>query len=136
LIAYFLKNLRSKLKKDLPHLSDKDISLFMNYNYPGNVRELEHIIERFCLLGSDAEDLFDNLQRESDKLSSDFPYDALLLSSNPLKTVAQKAKAHAEMNLIKHTLKICDNNYNEAAKMLNIGLSSLYRKLKEYGEPV
>jgi PAS domain S-box-containing protein len=136
LITYFLKNLRSKLKKDLPHLSDKDMNLFMNYTYPGNVRELEHIIERFCLLGSDAEDLFDNLQRESDKLSSDFPYDALLLSTNPLKTVAQKAKAHAERNFIKHTLKICDNNYNEAAKMLNVGLSSLYRKLKEYGEPV
>ena len=136
LIAYFMKNLRSKLKKDLPHLSDKDMNLFMNYTYPGNVRELEHIIERFCLLGSDVEDLFDNLQRESDKLSSDFPYDELFLSTNPLKTVAQKAKVRAERGLIKHTLKICDNNYNEAAKMLNVGLSSLYRKLKEYGEPI
>jgi DNA-binding NtrC family response regulator len=128
LIEHFLKILQPKLKKEIPPLSEKEMGYFMNYSYPGNVRELEHIIERFCLLGSDAEDLFDGLQKESDKLSSDFPCDELLSTTNPLKT----ARADAERDLIKHTLKIFNNNYDETAKKLNICLSSLYNKVKEY----
>jgi DNA-binding NtrC family response regulator len=64
-------------------------------------------------------------------VSSDFPYDILLSSSNPLKVVAQRAKKRAERECIDHILQLCNNDYSEASKMLNIRLSSLYRKLKE-----
>ena len=63
--------------------------------------------------------------------SSDFPYAVLLSSSNPLKAVAQRAKKRAERECIDHILQLCNNDYSEASKMLNIRLSSLYRKLKE-----
>ena len=63
--------------------------------------------------------------------ASEFPYDELLASSNPLKAAAQKAKLHAEKDIILHVLQVCNNDFAEAARMLNIGLSSLYRKLKE-----
>ena len=61
----------------------------------------------------------------------DFPYAVLLSSSNPLKVVAQRAKKRAERECIVHVLELCNNDYAEASKMLNIRLSSLYRKLKE-----
>lgn len=62
---------------------------------------------------------------------SDFPYDILLSSSNPLKVVAQRAKKQAERECIDYVLQLCNNDYSEASKMLNIRLSSLYKKLKE-----
>ena len=64
-------------------------------------------------------------------VSSDFPYDILLSSSNPLKVVAQRAKKRAERECIDYVLQLCNNDYSQASKMLNIRLSSLYRKLKE-----
>ena len=64
-------------------------------------------------------------------VSSDFPYDVLLSSSNPLKVVAQRAKTSAERECIDHVLKLCNNDYAEASKMLNIRLSSLYKKLNK-----
>ncbi len=130
LIEHFLNRLKKKQDITLPLLSEKEMKLFINYPYPGNVRELEHIIERFCLLGGDAENLFIE-QKNNLKPTSEFPYDELLSNSNPLKTIGQKAKASAEKELIMHVMQICDNDYNKAADVLNIGLSSLYRKIKE-----
>ena len=63
--------------------------------------------------------------------SSDFPYDILLFNSHPLKVVAKRAKKRAERELINHVVKLCNNDYSEASKMLNVSLSSLYRKLKQ-----
>ena len=62
---------------------------------------------------------------------SDFPYDILLSSSNPLRVVAQRAKKRAERECIDHVLRLCNDDYAEASKMLNIRLSSLYKKLNE-----
>jgi PAS domain S-box-containing protein len=130
LIEHFLDILKLKQDITIPPLNEKEMRLFINYSFPGNVRELEHIVERFCLLGGNAENLFIERNKTS-KPTSDFPYDELLSSSNPLKTIGMKAKASAEKDLIMHVLQICDNDYNKAAKILDIGISSLYRKLKE-----
>jgi len=130
LIEHFVKQLSSKLKKKLMPMSEADMRCFMNYDYPGNVRELEHLVERLYLLGGGAQNLFLTSAAVS-RASSDLPYEELLASSNPLKMVGQKARARAERDLIAHVLQSCGNNYAEAAQMLGIGLSSLYRKIKE-----
>jgi DNA-binding NtrC family response regulator len=128
LAEHFLGEFVKKMKRDVPALSQSDLKSLMQYAYPGNVRELQHIIERYCLLGTGIASL---LTQASPAASGPFPYDELLSSSNPLKEVGQRAKTLAERDLIMHVLSGCDNNYTEAARMLNIGLSSLYRKLKE-----
>ena len=56
LIDNFIKNFQSKGKKEIPHLSEKDMDLLINYAYPGNVRELENTIERAIVI-SDNENL-------------------------------------------------------------------------------
>jgi len=131
LAEHFLDEFRKKMKRAVQPLSQSDLKSLMQYGYPGNVRELQHIIERYCLLGTGIASL---LSQTSAASSGPFPYDELLSSSNPLKEVGQRAKTLAERDLIMHVLGGCDNNYAEAARMLNIGLSSLYRKLKEAEE--
>jgi transcriptional regulator with PAS, ATPase and Fis domain len=131
LIKHFLQHMHEKTKKKIPHLPERDMQLFLNYGYPGNVRELEHIIERYCLLGRTTENLFAPPTTTPKGPASEFPFDELLASSNPLKAAAQKARLLAEKEIILHVLQVCNNDFPEAARMLNIGLSSLYRKLKE-----
>jgi len=131
LIEHFLEKLQKKLNKNFDFPSEKEMRMFMDYSYPGNVRELEHIIERFYMFNRKAKDLFLDLKKQASTPATNFPYDELLCSQNPLKTVGQKARAQAEKDLIMHVLNICNNDYTKAARMLNIGLSSLYRKLKE-----
>jgi len=131
LIEHFLKRMHEKTGKNIGRLPERDLQLFLNYSYPGNVRELEHIIERYCLLGRSAENLFAPPAAAQPGPASAFPLDELLASSNPLKAAAQKARLHAEKDIILHVLQVCNNDFPEAARMLNIGLSSLYRKLKE-----
>lgn len=130
----FIKNFQAKHKKEVPPLSKKEMAMLTDYSFPGNVRELENYIERYCLLGTGIERLLADRPAEIGNSSPDFPYAELLSSNNPLKAVAQKARARAERDLITHILRICDNDYTEAARMLNISLSSLYRKLKETRE--
>ena len=105
------------------------MDLLINYSYPGNVRELEHIIERFCLLGGNADNLFNNLPEKTNNLSSTILYDKILSSTSPLK----EARIQMERDIITHALKTYGNDYGLAAKKLDICLASLYKKVKEYG---
>jgi DNA-binding NtrC family response regulator len=131
LIEHFLQCMHEKTNTKIPRLPERDMQLFLNYSYPGNVRELEHIIERYCLLGRTTENLFAPPPAAPQGPATEFPFDELLASSNPLKAAAQKARLRAEKEIILHVLQVCGNDYHEAARMLNVGLSSLYRKLKE-----
>ncbi len=130
LVDHFIDEFKSKNTKEVPLVTDNDMQGLMNYRYPGNVRELEHIITRFCLFGSSEGNLFEKQEPIHDEMGlEEASFDDVLSSQRPLKKVQeQAAKA-----LILHALKLCGNNYTEAANMLNIGRSSLYRKIKEYG---
>ena len=50
LCGYFLDKFAKEFKKAVEYISDEVISIFMSYDFPGNVRELEHIIERAVIL--------------------------------------------------------------------------------------
>jgi DNA-binding NtrC family response regulator len=97
------------------------------------VRELEHMVERFCLLGGNVESLFSPQLGKSTQASSDFLGEEVFDNPKPLKVAAQKAKVRAEREVLLKALKMCDNDYAQTAKKLNICLASLYNKIKDYG---
>ncbi len=131
LIEHFIKGYQSRCKKKISDLSQKERDMLMTYTYPGNVRELENIIERYCLLGTSVESLLKEQPQELKEPLPQVSFETFLSGPNPLKAAAQNARARAEKEVIMHALKISDNDNKKAAKILNIGLSSLYRKLKE-----
>lgn len=101
-----------------PVLKADAISALETYHWPGNVRELSHVIERAILLCS------------SDKIESgDLNLTPKLKQADdyPLTTLAE-----AEYTLILKSLEEADGNTAEAAKLLGISTSALYRRMEKY----
>jgi len=130
LVDHFLKSCSLRYGKSIPPLSHRDRQLLLDYAYPGNVRELEHIIERFFLMGGDIEELLGG-QRLSKKTCFLERENGQPISTRPLQAAGRKAKDEAERDIIRETLLSCKNNYSEAARQLNISRAALYKKLKK-----
>jgi two-component system NtrC family response regulator len=123
LAEYFMHYFALKVKKQFTGLSDKFIEKLEAYNWPGNIRELKNIIERAVILADDSildESLLPYEMQEPQPTKS-----GNLLSAFDLSSIE---KLH-----IQRVLNHAHGNRAEAARLLNIGVATLYRKLKDYG---
>jgi len=127
LVKHIMNKLNQKLKRDVKEINDEIESLLLSYDYPGNVRELENILERaFILAGGD------HLKRE------DFPIfeksletEPLSLNGKNLKEISKSAKNIAEKKAIEEALIKTKWNRVKAAKLLGIDYKTLRLKMKE-----
>lgn len=115
---HFLKIFCDKYQKTISGISEKGLKYLQNYNWPGNIRELQHAIEKAVIL-SDS-----NVLSETDftfrKNLSQSTFTSLDLEDN-------------EIRIIQTALNKHNNNYTEAAKELGITRRTLYNKIKKYG---
>ena len=102
--------------------------ILANYHYPGNIRELENILEHAVVLAEGGEiterDLPEFMLRNR-----------LLLPEPPTSTASTDeimTLAELEKNHIINTLMVTGYNYTEASKKLSISRSTLWRKIKDY----
>ncbi len=124
LVDHFIQRFNARTGKQIRALSPEAMSCLMRHNFPGNVRELENIIEHGFVLCRDdiitpahlPPDLVDFSQAEGQ--------DALPVQDNPLSA--------SEAALIRHTLKIHDGNRSKTAAALKIHKTTLWRKMKKY----
>lgn len=136
LAAHFLDRLQRETGVQYT-LSDDSLRLLTTYDWPGNIRELEDCIERACALSSGPvlhlADLSPRLQ-EHHRQSLAGPAEEHPLpksEGNGVQTIADLEKQAILTTIFKlHGDKLL------AAKLLGIGKTTLYRKLKEYGLPV
>lgn len=119
----FIKIFCDKLKKNIPQIDESFYERISKYNFPGNTRELKNVIERIILLNDKP------MLTESD-LPNDFFYNLDPENNSTVNNLQEVEKKHI-LTIMKAT------NYNkaEAARILGIGLTTLYRKLNEYGLP-
>ena len=122
LVNFFLEKF-SDPQRPIRTISEDAMRRLMAYDWPGNVRELENAVERAVALGSGPilhiADLPSNLQQSSsDKL----------LESNELTTLDEM-----ERRAILRALQETSGDKLAAARLLGIGKTTLYRKLKQYG---
>jgi DNA-binding NtrC family response regulator len=132
LIEHFLKKHTTTLGKGSHKLSDESMARFMRYSYPGNVRELENLIERSILLSDHPLIVPKDLPIELKEQNGNF-LERLDIKADKtaLKNVSKAARLSAEKQMILNTLKSCNYNCTKTAKMLKISRSSLYNKLKK-----
>ncbi|MDD4374471.1 MAG: sigma-54 dependent transcriptional regulator [Bacteroidales bacterium] len=122
LINYFLNYFAGRMKIKTPKLSREAVQKILEYNFPGNIRELRNLIERAVILSEDG--LITTREIPLNNHSSDSG-EVIQLKSFDLE--------ESEKLLIKKALEKCKGNKSQAAQLLNITWQSLSRKLIKYG---
>jgi len=120
LSEFFIKIYSEKLRKSIRMVEEEFYDLLKLYNFPGNIRELKNIIERMVLLSDNGIISSKHLPLEISRSN---------LNENDLLQTLD----NVEKNQIIKILELTKNNKQEAAKILNIGLTTLYRKINQYG---
>jgi len=116
---HFLEIFNKRFKKQIEGFSNEVINAFMNYSWPGNIRELEHAIEHGFVLCQGDTMLFDHLPveiKEYLRIEKPIGFEKVLPDKEELI----------------HALNKTDWNKSKAARMLGIGRRTIYRKIEEY----
>jgi DNA-binding NtrC family response regulator len=116
--------------------SDDALRLMDEYDWPGNVRELEHAIERACALSSGPLLHMADFPTQLQDHHHHAERDAVSQSSAPQPEAAPHGVlsiAALEKQAILNTIRQLKGDKLMAARLLGIGKTTLYRKLKEYG---
>ncbi|WP_238916240.1 sigma-54-dependent Fis family transcriptional regulator [Clostridium sp. YIM B02555] len=126
LINEFINNLNLKSKNNAVSVKNSYIDELNKYDWPGNIRELKNVVER------------DYYISEGEIVNIDF----LDSNNNHEKIIEQKLLkegfdiiplSEIEEKAIRNAIMECNGNIQLAAKLLNIGRATLYRKIKSYG---
>lgn len=136
----FLEETNSELSKNVKGFSKEVINDFMNYNWPGNLRELKNVIKRATLL-TDGEYIEEkalpfeiaNYPKLS-PLEPDLTEEAVEEKEEELESDVPNLKVavnEAEYEMIMKVLKQVNFNKSKAARILNIDRKTLYNKMKQ-----
>lgn len=128
LTHHFLQKYNKELKRNLKGISSEAMSAMMTYQWKGQVRELENIIERAVLLSDNdylqLEDLPGAIRKAVDSKEINIKMD-----SESLDEAVQVFEKHHIQSMLKRT----EGNKSEAARLLGIDPSTLYRKMERLG---
>ena len=124
LANYFLTVFATKTNKKIKRISADYLEALKLHSWKGNIRELRNVIERSIILVEGEELTVDSLPNEFQQSTSNSQQSAKPLSAFEL--------ASAEKIHIQKVMNYTNGNKTETAKLLNIALTTLYRKLEEY----
>jgi two-component system response regulator PilR (NtrC family) len=128
LTDYFIRKYSEKFGKEIKTISAYSMELLMEYRFPGNVRELENIIEKSVALGMSNIVLPEDLVLSNDGpdwvnvLDAELPEEGIELNEEVSKV---------ERNLIEKALKKSAGSKSKAAKLLNVSLDSLRYRIEK-----
>ncbi|MGN6415899.1 MAG: sigma-54-dependent transcriptional regulator [Pseudobacter sp.] len=124
LASHYLHLFAAKTNSRLTGMSADFLQHLQYHSWKGNIRELKNIIERAVILSEATELTTDNLPLEFQQ--------TLSASDNQSTTLSAFSLASMEKLHIQRVLNHTRGNKTEAARLLNIGLTTLYRKIEEY----
>jgi PAS domain S-box-containing protein len=119
LIEHFIATFNKKTGKEIHGVSEEVLTILMHYPYPGNIRELENIIEHTFILCKGAHIQQEHLPR-------------YLYDQKPPAEEKKSIRKMEEEHII-HTFQKCGTNLTRAAKELGIHRTTLWRKLRKMG---
>ena len=117
LVEHFIQSFNTKTGNDIQGVADDVMNILMNYSYPGNIRELENIIEHAFILCKKAHIQLEHLP-------------AYLHDQKP-PPPAKRSIRDMEEEHIRHTLQKYGGNMTKAARELGIHRSTLWRKMRK-----
>jgi DNA-binding NtrC family response regulator len=129
LSRYFLERFSKELNKETPTLSPEAMTVIMDYPWPGNIRELENMLERAVILASGplirAEDL--PIQSQGHK-NQDWSADQVIPSGLTLNEVLEMVEKKMILNALAKTGHV----QSHAADLLGIARNLLFYKIKKF----
>lgn len=120
LVSYFVKQFSEKTNKKPLQIAPDFLQKLEAYHWPGNVRELKNIVERSVILADDI------------LTPTVLPYEIQHQQDSSNKTMSAFAMQSVEKLHIQKVLNYTQGNKAETARLLEIGIATLYRKLDEY----
>jgi len=142
LVEHFLRMYTEQYNRSLEKLSDGTMKLLMEYGWPGNIRELENMIKRMVVLGSEKTVVQEigQCKTPSTAKADDDELDLAALGADfstgqdlDLKAISKRAAQIAEKKVIECVLTQTRWNRKEAAERLQISYKALLYKMKENG---
>ncbi len=136
LVEHFRQKYNARLKKNVEKIEDDALLSLAAYSWPGNIRELENVLERTILFAEGTTiskaDLPAALRQSA---PPDTAAGAFLAGSppGPLKEIVKEQVQAIERDLIARGLEVTGNNVTRTAKLLKISRKSLQMKMKEFG---
>ncbi|MBW1790984.1 MAG: sigma-54-dependent Fis family transcriptional regulator [Deltaproteobacteria bacterium] len=133
LVDIFIERFSKRLNKEVTGISDQALALMQDYQWQGNIRELEHVMERACVLCADLTITAANLPEEIQVGSSSPASRSESVAGGPAAPGLRHPASHeSEEERIIRFLGKTDGNKAKAARLLGIDRSTLYRKIKHY----
>jgi transcriptional regulator with PAS, ATPase and Fis domain len=125
LVAYFIERFQQKSGKRVAGISDRALQILKSYHWPGNVRELENCIERAVIVAAG------RMITEKDLPEAIRAYASPDQISNVELSIPMTME-EVERIMINRTLVYTNGDKAKAARLLDIGRKTLYRKLEQY----
>lgn len=123
LVKQFLKAFAMKHGRRAARVAPEALALLESYDFPGNVRELTHVLERAVIVA------------EGERIEAcDLPEALRLAASYKQRRERRQTLAELEADYILETLRATKGNKSEAARLLGISRKNLYEKLARYGK--
>jgi two-component system, NtrC family, response regulator HydG len=139
---FFLQKTKAELGRDIENFDDEVMKMFINYSWPGNLREFRNVVRRSVLLTTEGMITAKTLpweitnsvnpvtgaaNKDQSEVSGEEP---VVKKSFDLKDASTKAEYEAIMNVLKEV----NFNKTRAAEILRIDRKTLYNKIKSYEE--
>ena len=128
LVEYFSEKISTNYNLQKMNI-DTNNNYLLNYDWPGNIRELRNLIERIAILSPDTSDKISNIIKESLKT----PDIKIETSENPLSIPLKEARENFEKEYLTTQLKKFNGNISKTADFIGMERSALHRKLKGLG---
>lgn len=140
LVFHFLDQFKEKTGRFVSGISKEAMRALVNYDWPGNVRQLENAIERAVIIASgrqiEIDDLPESVATGADEASAHAREARAFAAANGSGTgIAIELPAamdEVERQVIEATLRYTDGDKSKAARLLGLGRKTLYRKLEQY----
>jgi two-component system response regulator AtoC len=142
LVDHFLDRYSRKYQRDRVQLSDELMDAFMQYHWPGNIRELENLVKRIIVLQSEGT-IREDLLAQARMFEDDAPPGeitlprideaALAAGKLSLRDIGRRAARDAEREALRQVLAKTNWNRKKAARILDVSYKTLLVKIKECG---
>jgi two-component system, NtrC family, response regulator AtoC len=132
LTDYFFQKFNKKLDQTVKHVDSRVKEIFVHYGWPGNIRELENLIERLVLMAGGDTITLDDVPPELKLAVEAPPISQQDISKKPFKDLMKNHMGDVERQAIVQCLEECSGNVTKAAQRLGLSRKGLQLKMIKY----